>query len=297
MRKMFEKYMEEFLKSIDQESNYADNTINTYRNRLSPFFNWLSDNTNYRSMTSITKHDLRAFLETINHNSANTVNLTINACTSMWKWMAEEDIVTINITTGVRRPKIKTQAVKFLTVNEAINMIKESENYGARDEIVNKRIELTVKMLLLTGLRVSELVNIKEEDIRGDILTITNGKGGKPATLSLHAEVLRVIDEYKQMKLNKGYKCEYLFVANGDKQITIRTVANSVTELMARVGRPDLSTHKTRSTYAIMKLIEGEDLLTVQKLLRHSDPKTTMRYVDAIDEKKIMANKKSILIG
>jgi site-specific recombinase XerD len=297
MKTTYYRNLDDFLSALKNEMNYSDDTIKTYKDRITPFLDWVKENRSYRHAKQITKYDLREFLATKPDHASTTTNLIISSCKSMWKWMQEEDIVLVNVTDGVRRPRNKKTTVKFMTVEEAMAFIKAAENYPVEKEVTRVRVELMAKMLLLTGIRRSELQNIKNDDIQGDVLKIRSGKGNKEANVTLHDAILECLERYQRLKKENGFKSEYLFVANGDKPISDDTVWSNTKKLFIEVGRPDLSTHKTRSTYAVTKLMDGEDLLTVMSLLRHVSPETTMRYAKAIDSKLIAANKKSILVG
>lgn len=290
MKYAYKKHMDNYLEVAKLEYRLSKNTIRSYENRLSLFLNWVTENRDYPRITSISKNDLKEYIQTIDSSAPSTVKSTLSACSEMWKWMISEDITTKNIADGIRRPKVPKKVIKYMRLNEIKKFLEASKDYGARDAIVNLRVELEAFILLATGVRTDELANIKNEHINGNILFIPSRKGGDQAELILHDEVVGLIRKYQLAKQEKGYKSEYLLVANGDKQLSDQTIRNNITELFNKIGRPDLTTHKTRTTYAMSLIENGEDIQTVQKLLGHNSIMTTKRYVDANDSAVKTAN-------
>lgn len=130
------------------------------------------------------------------------------------------------------------------------------------------------------GMRASEIAGIKGEHLQSRRLVIP-GKGGKVARLPLHEDILRLAGDYPRVG--------YWFPGNGKSgHLTSRWVGAQVSMLFKTQGVHG-SVHRARHTYATSLLRQGTDLVTVQRLMRHSSLATTQRYLASLDDNLVSA--------
>lgn len=130
------------------------------------------------------------------------------------------------------------------------------------------------------GMRASEIAAIRGEHLQGRRLTIP-GKGGKVARLPLHEDILRLAGDYPRVG--------YWFPGQGKSgHLTSRWVGGQVSMLFKTQGVHG-SIHRARHTYATSLLRQGTDLVTVQRLMRHSSLATTQRYLESLDDDLVSA--------
>lgn len=149
----------------------------------------------------------------------------------------------------------------------------------------HQRSRRAVCVMLYAGLRLAEVAGLERRDLDLDRRTITVrreiAKGGKPRTVPICDELLAELEPIR------GYTLGWAVIDQGDapklqgRPLAIKSVAH-IFELWLprRLGWP-IHAHQLRKTFATELYVRGEDLATIQRLLGHSDPKTTMRYIGA----------------
>ena len=168
---------------------------------------------------------------------------------------------------GVLPFKIRTLREPFLTHEEARKLMRALE-HSPRPEAS------ALRLLLLTGARKSEILRARWENVRLDqrLLTVPVSKSGRPRHISLSGEAVAVI---RSLRRKPG--CPWLFPGHApDKPLSDIYVFWN--KLRNRLGLQDVRIHDLRHTFASFLVNAGHSLYEVQKLLGHSDPRTTMRY-------------------
>lgn len=168
---------------------------------------------------------------------------------------------------GVSPFKISIQRERYLTRDEARRLMRELEKSDSPEAFA-------LRLLLLTGARKSEILKARWENIRLDLrlLIVPLSKSGKPRHISLSDEAIKVI---RAIPRQPG--CPWLFPghAPGKPLSDIYVFWN---RLRQELGLADVRIHDLRHTFASLLVNAGHSLYEVQKLLGHSDPRTTMRY-------------------
>jgi len=191
---------------------------------------------------------------------------------SFYSFLGENEYITTNPTKGINAVKIDKKAPIYLTQDEMQALIETA---------VIPRDNLMVKMLYATGVRVSELVNIKKQDIDFERNTIkVFGKGAKERVVllpeALKEQLVAYCDDY----------------TNGDNlfELNIRTVERTIKTLAARAGiKKKVTPHKLRHSFATHMLQNGGNVVAIQKLLGHTSLNTTQIYTHySVDELKEM---------
>lgn len=281
--KSIEELIEEFLRYLLIDKGYSNNTINSYRIDLKKFLDYNKD----KSINDITNENLKEYVKWLSKNELNdkTVSRNISCLKSFYKFLFIEKVTNNNPSDSLLMPKIRKNLPSTLTEEEVLKLldIKLNDNYSYRNKAV-------LELMYATGLRVSELVNLKLQDIdlTQDIVR-TFGKGSKERIIPIgdYAKeyLKKYIYEYRPLMLKK-YNNEYLFLNNHGNRMTRQGFFKIIKKIAKENGiNKDISPHTLRHSFASHLLKYGADLRTIQELLGHSDISTTQIYTHITDEK------------
>ena len=263
------------------DKKYSSNTIESYRRDLMKFDNFCN-----KKVTNITEMDIRKYLEYLtNQNESKTsVARNISSLRSYYKFLLIEKVISNNPMENIELPKLDKRLPKTLDEEDIDKLldIKLIDKFSYRNKAM-------IELMYATGLRVSELVNLKVHDIDLDMaLVATMGKGSKERIIPIGDYSLYYIKEYITKYRNSMLKREYndyLFLNNHGKQMTrqgffkiLKNIANE-----NHINK-NFSPHTLRHSFATHLLNHGADLRSIQELLGHSDISTTQIYTHVSNE-------------
>lgn len=268
------KYIDDFinyLRVIKKDSNY---TLDNYRKDL------LELNDFYSDLIDVKEVDVSNYLEYLYSRglSRNSISRKLSSIRSFYNYLVREDIIVVNYFKEVSNPKKEEGLPKYVKSNDLEIMF----NSFNMDNYLEQRNRLVFEMLYATGIRVSELVNIKLRDInRYDNTIKILGKGSKERIVIYGSFCEDVMNKYLsdgRVKLDKN-NSEYLFLnKNGDK-LSDRYVREIINKVVRKCEVDyHISPHTLRHTFATDMLNAGADLVSVKDLLGHSSLNTTSIY-------------------
>ena len=294
---MFE-YKDMFL-TYKEADNSSQSTLLKYDGELTRFLNFLVEKgvTDIRQVQTMHMDMYQAHL--YKTNKPGTISNKQSILSSFFRFMCDREYIheNENPMRKIKRVKVKDSDKKkkeSLTVDEALRMIKRIEEVSSPS--LKNRNKVIVLSFLFFGLRVSELCNLKVEDIaiKEETLYIRGGKGGKNREIPLFDELIPELKMHMKTKKNDGY----LFTRNGsDKPLTQRAVRNVVylARKKARIKK-NIACHSLRVTAATLLLEAGVDIKKIQVFLGHSSITTTQLYLHTdIEQMKQEIKKKSLL--
>lgn len=262
----------------------AEKTRSDYRAELRLFALWVR-----KDALSVTPSDIIAWKEELERRrlSVSTIHKKLTVVRSFYRFLSQ----TLNVPNPslcVKLPKVTDDSSKaVLSLQEAMRLISIIDT----STILGKRDRACIGLLLVNGLRSIEVSRASIKDIHSvDGFTVlkVHGKGGQIADTKLREDVWKAIQDYLATRM-EATPDEPLFLSIGNLargRISSRTVQARVRHYLAAAGihKPNLTTHSLRHTAAVLTLsIGGADLVKVQKMLRHQDPKVTMRYLSSLD--------------
>lgn len=283
--KDFNFYMGQFLEYLKYEKNYSLLTINGYKEDLiflNDYFN--KENINFLEVEYQDIRLLYNYLED-KHYSKNTIARHISSIRSFYKYLSFNKIINNNPFNMAHLPKKDKMLPKFLYYNELMEMfdsIKSDDFYGKRNRCI-------LEVLYATGVRVSELVNIKLSDIDFDNGTIrVIGKGNKERIVYFldypKKYMLDYIENGRNVMLNNK-PCEYLFINKLGNKLTTRGVELIIKDIISKTSiKSNVTPHTIRHTFATHLLNEGCDIMSVKELLGHESLKATQVYTHITNE-------------
>ena len=185
----------------------------------------------------------------------------------------------------IEAPKMHKYLPKVLSYDEVKKLLDVDlvDKYSYRNKAM-------LELMYATGLRVSELVNLKVNDIDFDsCLLKTMGKGSKERIVPIGdyalAYVIKYVKEYRHELLKKS-NTEYLFLNNLGKKLSRQSFYNIVEEMAIHKGiKTEISPHTLRHSFATHLLDRGADIVSIQEMLGHSSLSTTQIYTHISNQK------------
>ena len=277
---------EEFLKinvindfiSYISKKNYSVNTYTSYINDLYYFYIFIK-----KDLTKVTFEDIKDYLEHLNLKKEKTSSIRrkISSLKSFYKFLYKNNYINKKDypLTKIAYPKMEKKLPKFIYYNDLLEIINESskDKDGVRDRLI-------IEMLYATGVRVSELINIKINDIDfNNRRIIVLGKGNKERIVYYGEYAEEVLKEY--MKTHERKNHNYLFVNSKGGKLTDRGVRYIIDNIMSKLSiKTHVTPHVLRHTFATDMLNNGCDIKVVQELLGHSSLKATEIYTHVTNE-------------
>ena len=274
--------IEEFLRYLLIDKGYSNNTIESYKRDLLSF---LEFNKN-KSINAIGKEELKKYIKNLNDKKLNekTISRHISCLKSFYKFLVIDKRINENVSEVLFMPKTKKSLPKILTEEEVFSLldIKLVDNYSYR-------IKAMIELMYATGLRVSELINLKLQDIDliNEVVRVF-GKGSKERVVPLGEiaviSLKEYISKYRPLML-KQYNNDYLFLNNHGNNMTRQGFFKIIKSVAKEKGiKSEISPHTIRHSFASHLLKYGADLRTIQELLGHSDISTTQVYTHITNE-------------
>ena len=276
-----------FLIYLKTEKNYAqDTTIKNYEIDLEQFANFLK--ANHLNYLKLTKEDIRSYLKYLDglEYKNSSIARHLSALRSFYAYLVNNGVLKTNIFKTISSPKKEKKLPNFLQYSEFEDML----NVWDVNIPLEHRNRLIIETLYNTGARVSELVNIKLNDIdlnKHEIRVL--GKGSKERIVyfgDYEEDILGSYLKTSRPKLLKDKHNNYLFLNHLGNKLTDRGVRLIIDKTLDKASlKHKVSPHTLRHTFATHLLNEGADLKSVQELLGHASLSTTQIYTHVSNER------------
>ena len=280
-----EKEINNFIEYLKYQRNYSDFTCNNYKKDLNEYNSFiLSNKINYKNMDYNEAKEYVIYLNKKN-DAKSTISRKLSSLRTFYKYLVLNNKVESNPFLLVSSPKKEKRIPKFINYNnmeEILNVPNIKTKEGQRERVI-------LEVLYASGVRVSELVNIKLKDIdfsNKNILIF--GKGSKERLVSFGDYALDYINLYLKEGRNlllDGVKSDYLIVGKKSEKLTTRRVEQIIYDIIKRTSiKLNITPHMFRHTFATHLLDNGCDLLVVQELLGHASLSSTEIYTHVSNE-------------
>ena len=264
-----------FLDYLKYERGFSDYTIKSYKEDLTEFYDFALDN---NIDIDLVRDYLRELYE--KKYSTKTISRKVSSLKSYFKYLESEGIIKDNFMRLISNPKLEKTLPNYLNYDDLeklLNYPDISNKYGLRDALI-------LEMLYSTGVRVSELANIRLNDIDfNDRKILILGKGNKERYVYYGSKCEKLLDKYLKMYHRDS---SYLLIGKKSDRLNEREIRSIVTDSAKKAGiNIHVSPHTLRHTYATHMLNDGADLKSVGDLLGHESLSTTQIYTHVSNER------------
>lgn len=285
-----------FLDYLKFEKRYSPNTIISYRSDLTEFFDYLEIQFGDVQLTGINHNYIRSWLALVRNTGigAKSINRKISSLKSFFKYQLKMEIIEVSPMNKVISPKVGKRLPVFIKESETTQLVallnKSSEDWKSLNA------KLLISIFYATGMRLSELIGLKETQIdfsRSQIKVL--GKGSKERIIPVGKDVINMIKEYQEQKKKEFEKTDQvLLVTEKGKKIYPKYAYLLVNKYLAQASTLEKkSPHVLRHTFATHLMNNGADLNAVKELLGHSSLAATQVYTHNTIEKLKDIHKKA----
>jgi integrase/recombinase XerC len=275
-------FLERFIQYIQYEKRYSPHTVSAYQSDLDQFFRFL----NYPEQTvshpsEITYQHIRGWMVNLMEEmTARSVNRKLATLRKYFKFLMREGVITNNPASKVQSPKI-VKHLPIVVEDEKLNaMLNSGEVFS--DDFTGVRDKLVIETLFGTGIRLAELVGLKEGDINfydGTMKVL--GKRNKERIIPINHELRTLLQRYLALKKSENFNNNSLtlLVTNKGTEAYPKFVYLIVQRYLSNISTQDKkSPHVLRHTFATSLLNRGADLNAIKELLGHANLSATQVY-------------------
>ena len=282
MKNLFEKYCN-YLENGKQAS---ENTLLSYKRDIKAFALYLDEKklaADKVSGTIILDYLMKLQKE---GKSASTVSRNLASIRSFYRFIQNEGVITQDPTANLHSLKAERKLPEILTGEEVENLLNQPdirEAKGCRDKAM-------LELLYATGMRVSEMIDLKMSDVDMDIGYINCNQGKKMRVIPIYSLAIKALKNYIQTSrgqlVRNGKDVENLFVNCSGTKMTRQGFWKIIKHYAVSANiKKDITPHTLRNSFAAHLIENGADIHDIQLILGHSDIASTQRYTQFLKEK------------
>ncbi|MBI4153374.1 tyrosine-type recombinase/integrase [Candidatus Woesebacteria bacterium] len=259
-----------FIESL-KEKGRSPATVLAYRADLEQLIRFLQGR-NKVLVDQVRLDDLEAFRDMLlaEKYTPKSVSRKLNAVKTFFRWLLSENHIITDPSANVAHPKIESSLPNFLSQLE----------YRALRDVVrgDTRIAAIVELILQTGMRISEVANLKLENVKGDSAIVEAYATQPERTIPLNSPAKDALNSY----LANRPKADslYVFVSKNGKPLAVRNIRAAIDRYMQRAEIPSYSVNDLRTTFIVENLKGGLDLVLLSQVSGHKRLSTTERYLE-----------------
>ena len=281
MKSVFRKdqHIVAFLNSLIIEKGLSKNTIQSYESDIYQLYQW-NISKNKKRITEIKKIDTSLYISYLfsQNLKSTSVNRKISSLKTFFNFLLKKKLIDVNPFADQIMPKKPISLPKSISEDDVVKLLDAPKP----DSLIGLRDKAMLELLYASGVRISELVNIKfsDLDLERNIIKVF-GKGSKERLVPFGEDAAQCISAYiDERKKNKDIaSIKYIFLNNRGSKISRHAFWHRLKEYCLEIGlKRDISPHTLRHAFATHLLNRGADLRSVQVLLGHSDLSTTQIY-------------------
>ena len=283
-------FLERFIQYIKFEKRYSPHTVSAYRSDLDQFMRFLNnvEGANDASGSIITHpnqisyQDIRNWMVELMGQKiiARSVNRKMATLRKYFKFLLQEGVITDNPTSKIRSQKIPKNLPVVVEDARLTQMLDDNEIFT--NDFIGQRDKLVVEMLFGTGMRLAELLGLKDQDINDYEGTLkVLGKRNKERIIPVNTELRTLLGKYLELKKNQNFNNNSLtlIVTNKGADAYPKLIYLIVHKYLSNISTQDKkSPHVLRHTFATSLLNNGADLNSIKELLGHANLSATQIY-------------------
>jgi integrase/recombinase XerC len=283
------QHLEKFSNFLQFEKRFSKHTILSYHNDLTQFSQFLVENSSNDDPASVDFRIIRRWIVKLVNNkiSPRSVNRKLSALKSFYKFLLTEGLAKKNPLDKIVAPKVGKRLPVFIDEKHIDHLLDDVE-FG--EDYIGQRNKLIIELFYFTGIRLSELIEIKVNDVDFQNMTIkVLGKRNKERIVPISQTFLKHLQMYlnlRKIEFETTSEIDYFFISKAGKKLyskAVYRVVNSYLRLVTLVEKK--SPHVLRHTFATHMLNHGADLNAIKELLGHSNLSATQVYTHNTFEK------------
>ncbi len=266
------------------DKKYSNETIDSYMNDLYKYYKYIKQKN--LNINDIKRKDIMGYTKYLKQNqlSTNSINHNISVLRTFYKFLVISNRFVTDPIEYLEVPRLRKTLPKVLSYDEVKSLLDI--------DLLNKysyRNKAMLELMYATGLRVSELVNLKLNDIDLEMdLLRTIGKGSKERIIPIGDYAIYFvkiyISEYRNQLLKEN--TDYVFLNNHGKKLSRQSFYKLVKELAIKKNiKTEFSPHTLRHSFATHLLDRGADIVSIKEMLGHSSLSTTQIYTHISNQK------------
>jgi integrase/recombinase XerC len=280
-------FIERFTQYLHFEKRFSPHTVSAYQQDLNQFNDFITSRE--LDLADITQQDVRGWMLELMEGGcgAKTINRKLSVLRSFYKFLEREGIIAASPLVHIQAPKIPKR-LPIVIEEQKLDLLLD--NQAIFDDGFNGlRNRLILELLYGTGMRLAELINLKDQDINiYEQYVKVLGKRNKERLIPLAPPLVRLIKEYLFEKLSQNFdnKASSLIVTNEGRSAYPQFIYRIVKSSLSNISTQDKkSPHVLRHTFATAMLNRGADLNAIKELLGHSSLAATEVYTHNSVEK------------
>ena len=282
-------FLERFIQYIQYEKRYSPHTVSAYQSDLDQFFRFLNNPggkdpappPEITHPSEVNYHHIRNWMvHLMEDKTARSVNRKLATLRKYFKFLLREGLITNNPASKLQSPKIVKHLPIVVEDEKLSAMLNDKATFG--DDFEGVRDKLIIEILFGTGIRLAELVGLKEEDVdfhNGTIKVL--GKRNKERIIPINHELRELLLRYNDLKKNENFHNNSLtlIVTNKGTEAYPKFIYLIVQRYLSYISTQDKkSPHVLRHTFATSLLNRGADLNAIKELLGHANLSATQVY-------------------
>ncbi len=280
-------YQESFIDYLRYEKRYSPHTVTAYKKDLDQFIQFCNEKVGDFHVKEVDAKVVRSWIVSLMEQklSPRSVNRKVTTVKSFFKFLMKEQVVENNPATLLPLPKVRKKLPHFVEENNLHHLL--DDGFFA-DDFAGTRDKLIISLLYGTGIRLAELLKLKESDFnKNESLIKVLGKRKKERIIPYPVSINKILDFYVKIKKETiGSTTERLLVTESGKPVYEKLIYRVVKNNLAKVTLLEKkSPHVLRHTYATHLLNKGADLNAVKELLGHSNLAATQIYTHTTFER------------
>lgn len=281
-----------FLDYLTIEKRYSVHTTVSYRNDLNQFNLYLLESYSGIEFHKVEMIHVRSYMVHLLESklAKSTVARKVSSIKSLYKFMKKEQLISSSPILLLETPKLDSRLPVFLKEEEVVNLFEE---FKFEDSFSGKRDKMILYLFYQTGIRLSELIGLKDVDVRNGELKVL-GKRNKERIIPLSNNIQPLIDQFLNLKDELGFKKKYFFVTDKGNKLYEKFVYRKVNYYLSKVSsKQKKSPHILRHTFATHMLNNGADLNSIKEILGHENLSATQVYTHNTFQKLKSIHKQS----
>ncbi len=273
-----EKRIGEFILYLRNVKRMSENTVMSYHRDLKKWKQFMEE-LGITEVTEVNKEHLERYIEVLQKSfKSTTISRNLASIKAFYQYLIKEKIPVENITELIQKPKVEKKMPEIMGVEDVIRLIEEAD--GEKPKELRDRAML--ELLYATGIRVSELIQLRVSDVDMQTECLLCRNGSRERVIPFGKKAKKALQNY----MNNGreamlsdYDSEVLFANCSGQPMSRQGFWKLIKYYARRAGiEAEITPHTIRHSFAVHLVENGADLKSVQEMLGHSDISSTQIY-------------------